>query len=305
MARQPIETTLGAGAEIIDLHDRSAAELAIEAFGRLADEHRGAYRNFLIGVHHLLTEEEGNHQHVVPFDVTDLMHVLDRHDRAVDFKADDLLDLHHDVDRYNRDESIYFCETEFYVRISRYFRDKPYCVEVVPRDETLRPFGSFCPPAHVKYRREAVKAKKLHSLDRYRITGRLYVFMTLLVLDMAATIVLASSARLISYSLLLPALYTIFLIYREATFVVNRIRLIRSVYSPAVRVKTLVYNEDKSMLKVSRFTVKGTCPICKAPINLSQGGTNYNGQIVGRCEASFLSHVFSYDPVMNTGHYLN
>ncbi len=289
------DNDLGAGAEIIELQDRSAAELAIEAFGRLADNHHGAYRAFIVGVHRLLTEQDGNHQTAIPFDCSDLAGLADR----------PIQDLHRQVDRYNREESINFCETEFYVQITRYGRGKAFAAQVLPRDELLHPFGSFRPPAHIKYRREAVKSKKLRTMDRFQITGRIYVFICLLILDVAATAILASSARLVSYSLVWPAVYTIYLIYREASFVVNRIRLIRSVYSPKVQVKTLVYNEDKTMLKVSKFQVKAHCPICRGSINLSQGGSVYNGQVVGRCEAAFLSHVFSFDPTTNTGHYLN
>lgn len=286
---------LAAGAEIIELHDRSAAELAIEAFGRLATSHKGAYGAFIAGVHRLLTEQDGSHQNPVPFGERHLAGFADR----------PIQDLYRQVERYNREESIHFCETEFYVQITKYGRGERFAAQVVPVDEVLHPFGHFKPPTHIKYRRDEVKSKKLRTMDGLQIIGRIYVFVCLLILDVAATVILASSARLVSYSLLWPAVYTIYLIYREASFVVNRIRLIRSVYSPKVRVKTLVYNEDKTMLKVSKFRVTAHCPICRGNINLSQGASVYNGQIVGRCEAAFLSHVFSFDPTTNTGHFLN
>jgi hypothetical protein len=150
-----------------------------------------------------------------------------------------------------------------------------------------------------------VKSKVLRSLDKYRLVSWIYFYAALFIVNIATAVVLATSAGLVSYGLLVPALYIIYLVYREASFLNNRIKLIRDSAGGRVRVKTLIYNDDKSMMKISKFEVTGTCPICGGRLNLASGGANYNGRIVARCEANYLEHAYSFDHIFNSGHYLN
>ena len=45
----------------------------------------------------------------------------------------------------------------------------------------------------------------------------------------------------------------------------------------------------------------GTCPICSADVEITEGGRAFPGRIVGRCADSPLEHVFSFDPVSLSG----
>jgi hypothetical protein len=45
----------------------------------------------------------------------------------------------------------------------------------------------------------------------------------------------------------------------------------------------------------------GTCPICAATVELTEGRRDFPGRIIGRCRDAPLEHVFSFDPVSLTG----
>lgn len=43
------------------------------------------------------------------------------------------------------------------------------------------------------------------------------------------------------------------------------------------------------------------CPVCAADIDLSDGGEEFPGRLVGRCSDAPMEHVYSFDPVRLTG----
>lgn len=298
-----------AAAELIDLKDHAGAQLSIEHFGARANEHSGAYGRFLKAVVGLLADNAEDPLKPIVFSVEDLRSHLTGEDLAHfthgRSETTQEVEVAHQVDRYNREDPPQFCETEFYVKVGRSRPTDHFKIEVVLREELLAAAGRFKPPVHVKFRQTNIKSKKLRSLDKYHVVARFYVFATLLIVNIAVAVILGASARLLSYSLYLPAIYTIYLIYTEAMFINNRIKLIRSVYSQKVRVKTLTYNDDKTMVKISKFEVRANCPICRGTLNLATGGPYYNGQIVARCENAYAAHVFSFDHTRGTGHFLN
>lgn len=307
--QKPSVTSYQAAATIIDLQDRSSSELALEAFLATARAAPGDYGRFLRACGRLAGDALHADKGPVVSDVAAILDAMDDSDRDEFVGAHSPEQLQNEislyVSRYNREEPPAFCETEFYVAIRRKAAAAAYIVKIAPLDDFRGGQRTFRPPVHVRYSRAKVKSKVLRSLDKYRVVGRIYFYTALLIVNIATSIVLATSARLIGYGLLVPALYTIYLVYREATFLNNRIKLIRNNAGTAVKVKTLIYNEDRSMMKISKFEVSGSCAICGARLNLSTGGPNYDGRIVARCETNYLEHVYSFDHVLNTGHFLN
>lgn len=56
---------------------------------------------------------------------------------------------------------------------------------------------------------------------------------------------------------------------------------------------------EGSWLCLVRFW--GTCPVCSAEVDLSDGGHEFPGRIVGRCADAPMEHVYSFDPTSCTG----
>lgn len=301
--------TYQSAAAIIDLQDRSAAQLALEGFLATGRSAGGDYGRFLRACGRLAVDALDADVGPIVRDGADLLAVMDDADRDQFVGAHSPEALQHEiasfVARYNREEGPSFCDTEFYLSISKNTAGAGYRIEISPIDHFRNGGQGFRPPVHVRYRRSNVKSKVLRSLDKYRLVSRIYFYSALFIVNIAAAVVLATSAGLISYGLLAPALYIIYLVYREASFLNNRIKLIRDSTGSCVQVKTLIYNDDKSMMKISKFEVTGNCPICGGRLNLASGGANYNGRIVARCEANYLEHTYSFDHIFNSGHYLN
>lgn len=45
----------------------------------------------------------------------------------------------------------------------------------------------------------------------------------------------------------------------------------------------------------------GVCPVCAAEVDVQDGGREFPGRLVGRCQDAPLEHVFSFDPVLLIG----
>lgn len=70
-------------------------------------------------------------------------------------------------------------------------------------------------------------------------------------------------------------------------------------FGATVEIQRSADPDGYSALHLRRYTAK--CLVCGHLVRLSEGGLEFHGRIVGRCEESPREHVFSFDRVTKTG----